>query len=209
MRCVLCYPGLGLQPYLAPGALLAIPRSSADSVTTTTVPGALIKQGEHGRNSTNQPPLSAVTHSLTIWLTVHLHVAMIEYGAYIVDDTASDSAALIFEEDLSDDFPALYNLTLSTSGGPWYNDLLEIFQGLQVVTNNHNSSVGGGGAPGVPLAPPICAEHGDDSATGEEYPACAVWRQGAQVHVKTDDILHFAVDLGNKAASELRLRTFV
>ena len=66
-----------------------------------------------------------------------------------------------------------------------------------------------GGAPGVPLAPPICAEHGDDSATGEEYPACAVWRQGAQVHVKTDDVLHFIVDLGNKTASELRLRTFV
>ena len=100
---------------------------------------------------------------------------MIEFGAYIVDDTASANAALIFEDSLSDAFPALYNFTLDTSGGSWYDDLLEVFQGLQVVTNNRKGSVGGGGVAGVPLAPPICAAAGDDTIDGgQAYPACAV-----------------------------------
>lgn len=130
------------QPYLAPGALLAIPRSHASSVVTTTIPGAVIKQ------------------------------AMVEYGAYIVDDTASDSAALIFEDSLSQAFKREFNLSLDTSGGPWYDDLLSIFQGLHVVVNNNNESVGGGGTPGVDLAPPICSE--GKQLVPEEISACSV-----------------------------------
>ena len=98
--------------------------------------------------------------------------AMMEYGAYIVDDTAADSAALIFEDSLSDAFMKSFNLTLDTSGGQWYDDLLAIFQGLHVVTNNNNESVGGGGAPIVALAPPICAKEGERQAKG--YAACVV-----------------------------------
>jgi hypothetical protein len=101
------------------------------------------------------------------------------YGAYVVDDTASDSAALIFEDTLSDLFVSSFNQTLDTSGGPWYDDLLAMFQALQVVTNNRNGSVGGGGTPGVALAPPICddtKEHHEDSkvAVAERLSACAV-----------------------------------
>ncbi len=41
-------------------------------------------------------------------------------------------------------------------GGIFYNDLIAIFQSLQVVINNSNSTVGGGGTPLGPIAPPIC-----------------------------------------------------
>jgi len=97
---------------------------------------------------------------------------MVDYGAYVVDDTADDSAALIFEDSLSDAFIGAFNLTLDTSGGPWYDDLLAIFQALHVVTNNYNKSVGGGGTPGASLAPPICAEAGERTAA--EFSACTV-----------------------------------
>ena len=29
-----------------------------------------------------------------------------------------------------------YNLTLDTAGGPWYDDLVNIFQGLHIVVSN-------------------------------------------------------------------------
>jgi hypothetical protein len=46
-----------------------------------------------------------------------------------------------------------------TSTGPtgdFFNDLVDIFRALHAVTSNTNTTVGGGGAPLAPLAPPIC-----------------------------------------------------
>ena len=116
----------GSVPAMAPGALLAIPRELAATVKPTTVPGQRIK------------------------------AALVSYGGYLVDDTASDSAAVVFESGAEDDFEALFNLSLDTSGGPWYDDLLAIFRALHVVVNNGNGTVGGGGRPLTPLAPPLC-----------------------------------------------------
>ena len=79
----------GSFAYLAPGALLAIPTAIAVTVSPLTAPGKKIKQ------------------------------ALVDYGAYVVDDTASDSAALIFEPAAEAEFKQLYNLSLETSSGPW------------------------------------------------------------------------------------------
>lgn len=57
----------GTNPHLVPGALLAIPTALAGSVNVTTTPGERIKQ------------------------------ALTYYGGYLVDDTASDSAAICTE----------------------------------------------------------------------------------------------------------------
>ena len=126
---------------MAPGSLLAIPKSIADAVGVTTVPGQRIKQ------------------------------ALVDYGGYVVDDTASDSAAVVFEYAADAEFTRLYNLTLGTSGGPWYHDLLAIFQALHVVASNAPEAPGGGGKPGAPLAPPIC---GDRPIPGARLPPAAV-----------------------------------
>jgi hypothetical protein len=40
--------------------------------------------------------------------------------------------------------------------GPLYDDLLRVFQALHIVTNNGPESVGGGGTPRKPPAPPLC-----------------------------------------------------
>jgi len=118
----------GTNPYLVPGALLAIPPTLANKVQTTTVPGAKIKD------------------------------ALLQFGGYIVDDTASDSAAICCEGDASIEFEQVYGERFSTNSGPWYDDLLTIFRALHIVVNNGPHAIGGGGHPSTYLAPPICDE---------------------------------------------------
>jgi hypothetical protein len=43
-----------------------------------------------------------------------------------------------------------------TAPSPFYYDLVAIFQALHVVTNNAPGSIGGGGKPIGPIAPPLC-----------------------------------------------------
>jgi hypothetical protein len=116
----------GTNRHLAPGALLAIPADAHKALQLQTAPGARIAQ------------------------------ALRDYGGYLVDDTASDSAAICMEAGCRQAFVSHYNLTVDTEGGVWYADLVHIFQALQIVTNNSPSSIGGGGTPIVPLSPPIC-----------------------------------------------------
>lgn len=120
----------GIVPALAPGSLLAIPPEQAATVRTTTTVGSKIRQ------------------------------ALIDYGGYLVDDTAGNSAAICMEAGVNEEMRKTYNFTMTfpagVAAGPLYDDLLVIFKALYVVENNGRSSVGGGGDPRVPLAPPIC-----------------------------------------------------
>jgi hypothetical protein len=55
-----------------------------------------------------------------------------------------------------DEFATLYGFAMSPAAGdPFMVDMINIFQSLQVVTNNSATSVGGGGLPRVPNPPPI------------------------------------------------------
>lgn len=116
---------------LVPGALLAIPPSVAPSVHTTTVLGGKFKQ------------------------------VLLDYGGYIVDDTASDSAAICMEAAVNEELRVAYNVSMAYPGGlgpghALYSDLVSIFQALAVVDNNGPASIGGGGAPRRPPAAPLC-----------------------------------------------------
>ena len=127
----------GRDPNIAPGALLAIPGSSAASVNVTTVVGAKIKQ------------------------------ALVDFGGYLVDDTgAGNSAAVCMEASVNAELRATYGYTMtyphgvsskpSDPGRELYGDLVRIFQALHAVTNNAPDSIGGGGTPRLPAKPPIC-----------------------------------------------------
>lgn len=118
----------GTNPHLAPGALLAIP----DTASSELMP---LLQTAPGRR---------------------IATALRDYGGYIVDDTASNSAAICFESGAHVRFEALYNVSLDIARGPWYNDLVKIFQSLAIVINNGPGSVGGGGVPRMPPLPPLC-----------------------------------------------------
>lgn len=126
----------GSNPYVMPGALLAIPGDVAANLSVRTVPGNKLLD------------------------------VLRDFGAYIVDDTANPSGAICMEAAVSDELQAEYNLTLGMYGGrgggpatpgqPLYEDLVVLMRALHAVANNGPSRIGGGGTPRVPLAPPIC-----------------------------------------------------
>lgn len=117
----------GTNPFLAPGSLMVLPVGTVESLDLSTTPA------------------KRIAYALT------------NYGAYIVDDTAWDTAAICMEVGADQIFQKYYQLDgVETHSGPWYNDLVKIFQQLHIVTNNGPSSIGGGGTPVVPLSPPIC-----------------------------------------------------
>ncbi len=68
--------------------------------------------------------------------------ALQDYGAYIVDDTAWGSYAFEVEAGAERDLPSATEL----------NQLIQL---LQIVDNNGPDSIGGGGKPRVPYAPPL------------------------------------------------------
>lgn len=119
----------GTNPNLGPGSLLAL-SPSFDVSTLTTTPGRLLAQ------------------------------AFKDYGAYMVDDTYWNAWALATEQGpggrVVDEFASLYGFPMSPpQGSPFMLDMINIFQSLQIVTNNSPASVGGGGTPRVPSPPAI------------------------------------------------------
>mmetsp|Transcript_3439 Transcript_3439/g.8200 ORF Transcript_3439/g.8200 Transcript_3439/m.8200 type:complete len:378 (+) Transcript_3439:2-1135(+) len=118
----------GTNPALTQGSLLAIPQSI--DVPTKTKIGDKLKQ------------------------------ALTQYGAYIVDDTASDMAAICMEPAVNDELVDNFGINMAypngLKSGPVFDDLVALFQSLHVVTNNSPTSIGGGGDPLAPYAPPIC-----------------------------------------------------
>lgn len=92
-----------------------------------------------------------------------------DYGAYVVDDTAWDVYGMETEWSpkgrLLDEFKAAWgwdftNGTKSTctdasQACQWAKDMADLFTALHVVDNNSPTSIGGGGTPRQPLAPPF------------------------------------------------------
>jgi hypothetical protein len=78
------------------------------------------------------------------------------YGAYVVDEgygTSWDPITMAVQYGVNDALSQRYGSDLE--GGAIGADLRRIFARLSVVTNNGASSIGGGGTPRQPLAPPI------------------------------------------------------
>lgn len=83
------------------------------------------------------------------------------YGAYVVDDTAWDVYAIITEWSpdgrFADEFEKNWGFpfAIGSKDTPWGRDMDRIFANLHVVDNNAPESIGGGGNPLMPLAPPF------------------------------------------------------
>lgn len=119
----------GTNPNLGPGSLLALPPDFDVSQLTTT-PGKILAQ------------------------------AFQDYGAYVVDDTFWNAWSLDTEQGpngkVVDEFASLYGFPMdSPQATPFMNDVVNIFQSLEIVTNNSATSVGGGGTPRVASPPAI------------------------------------------------------
>jgi hypothetical protein len=89
--------------------------------------------------------------------------ALQDYGAYVVDDTAWSVYGIAVERSpngrVTEEFERAwgFSMTPRTSDVPWARDMDRIFGALHVVDNNGPDSVGGGGTPRAPLAPPFAA----------------------------------------------------
>ena len=84
------------------------------------------------------------------------------YGAYIVDDTYAPSFGISAEDgpdgSLRDQFKQDWGFDFeqrANSASAWVRDIKRLVQALSVVDNNGPTTIGGGGTPLQPLAPPL------------------------------------------------------
>jgi hypothetical protein len=122
----------GTNPALRPGSLVAIPASVAiANLGLQTEPARMLA-----------------------W-------TLQNYGAYLVDDSAWAAANICVEIGPSGSFEGQFasdwGFPLATNGmtSPFARDMLAIVALLEVVDNNGPSSIGGGGIPLQPVAPPL------------------------------------------------------
>ncbi len=84
-----------------------------------------------------------------------------DYGAYIVDDTAWDVYAIVTEWSdkgrVTAEFEKAWGFPMAEQSlnTPWTRDMAKIFGNLHVVENNGPETIGGGGKPRMPPAPPF------------------------------------------------------
>ncbi|QLE57387.1 hypothetical protein [Nostoc sp. TCL26-01] len=84
--------------------------------------------------------------------------ALQDYGAYVVDDAAWDAHYIEMESGVSEEVRKTYGFNMAGNKGDFFDDINKLFTQLQVVDNNSPNSIGGGGRPRKPLAPPITRE---------------------------------------------------
>ena len=117
---------LGANPALRMGALLALPPNTTPTgLGLTTVVGRT------------------------------LFAAMQDYGAYIVDDSGWDAHDLSCERGVIEEVRTRYGLELGSESGALHDDINRLVRALQIVDNNTPTTIGGGGTPRRPLAPPL------------------------------------------------------
>ncbi|MGA7988531.1 MAG: hypothetical protein WCB51_09060 [Candidatus Dormiibacterota bacterium] len=130
-----CAPGCygGSVPAMEMGSLLAIPASvNINALGLETTPGRMLA-----------------------W-------TLQNYGAYVADDSARSVFSIETEYSPSGSVATQFQQTWgfpfqapAGSGTPWSHDINVILANLNVVANNGPASIGGGGTPLQPLAPPI------------------------------------------------------
>jgi hypothetical protein len=101
------------------------------------------------------PDCTAESLGLKTPAGIKLFEALQDYGAYVVDDSAWDANYWVCEQGVEQEFAKTYGYGMSESSGLFYEDSNQLFQALNVVTNNNSDSIGGGGIPLQPLAPPL------------------------------------------------------
>jgi hypothetical protein len=84
-----------------------------------------------------------------------------DYGAYVVDDAYCDCWAPVFERgpdgNVVDEVQKKYNVDvfLTPKTDEFWKDMVKVFENLHIIINNGPNTIGGGGTPRQPLAPPF------------------------------------------------------
>ncbi len=90
-------------------------------------------------------------------IAIKLFYALQNYGAYIVDDTYWNNYDLPLEEGVAEEVLSATGINIANRdlSSSYSKDMMTIIQNLQCVVNNAPESIGGGGKPRQPLAPPF------------------------------------------------------
>lgn len=111
---------------------------------------------------------------LQLEASVRIATALRDYGAYIVDDPVASAYGIAVERSprgrLTEEFEKAYGQPFWTRTGPWADDMRKVFTRVCVVDNNCPESIGGGGKPRQPLAPPFAAGAASPSTADLEPP---------------------------------------
>ena len=120
-------------------------------MSLTSIAGALLAIPTNVFPTLNQSLATAPARAL-LWTLTY-------YGGYLVDDTYHNRGTICLEHGATDEFLAAwgydFNARVNTSN-PFYDDMLHLFQALQIVVNNSPKTIGGGGAELQPPPPPFC-----------------------------------------------------
>lgn len=84
-----------------------------------------------------------------------LFQAFQDYGAYLSDDAGWNHYDLCCEFGVCEEVRKAFGIEMDVNSGDYFSDLIRIVGSLSVVANNGPKSVGGGGVPRRPLAPPL------------------------------------------------------
>ncbi|MBO3460907.1 hypothetical protein G7B40_003240 [Aetokthonos hydrillicola Thurmond2011] len=84
-----------------------------------------------------------------------LFYALQDYGAYVVDSAAPETHYLAVEKGVPEEFGKTFGYGFDSTSGKFYQDVMKLFSAVYIIENNGPKSIGGGGTPRKPLAPPI------------------------------------------------------
>ena len=102
-----------------------------------------------------QPGLTPAALGIKSSIGLKLFHAFQDYGAYISDDSGWDHYDLCAEIGVKEQALEVAKINLTFTDNDYYHDLMAMITHLSIVDNNGESSVGGGGTPRRPLAPPL------------------------------------------------------
>ena len=100
------------------------------------------------------PNATAQSLGLTTKTGKKLFQALQDYGAYVVDDSGWDYNYLCIERSAAQEYEKVSGHSLD-SDAAFQSDFAKIVAAVKVVDNNGPNSIGGGGEPRQPFAPPI------------------------------------------------------
>ncbi|NMG11836.1 hypothetical protein [Brasilonema sp. UFV-L1] len=100
------------------------------------------------------PNVTAESLGLTSKAGKKIFQAMQDYGAYVVDDAGWDYNYLCVERSAEQEYEAVIGHEIHGDAA-LQADFAKIIAAVKVVNNNASNSIGGGGTPRQPLAPPI------------------------------------------------------
>jgi uncharacterized protein YjdB len=104
-----------------------------------------------------KPDLTPQSLGITNPVVLKIFYALQNYGAYVVDDTHWNHYDFPFQLGVRDEVLAATGTDIATTdpNSQYFKDIMKILVNLNAITNNGPNSIGGGGTPRQPLAPPF------------------------------------------------------